>query len=80
MNRLIMCLFLLSACNPEDCKTAGNRAKERAALVRMQNPKCIYESGKYSGVAFCIDGRQLIICSEDDGCLYVNLDAEAESQ
>ena len=69
--------FLLLACS---CKSPEDTAREKAKSFGLTNVHCVTEQGDSSNLAFCSSGRQLIICTEDDGCLYVNLDPEVQSE
>lgn len=68
---LWMILFISS------CEDSKDAVLAKAKKIGMTNPTCVQEEGKFVDLAFCADGRQLIICTEDDGCLVVNLDLES---
>lgn len=63
----------------------GQRSEDRARRLiptRDSAVKCVSEStvGRSADrveVSFCTDGKTLAICTNDDGCITVNLPAEA---
>lgn len=39
--------------------------------------RCVNEGGEGVSVSFCTNGKTLAICTSDDGCITVNVTAEA---
>ncbi len=78
MKHLIILVALAAvACSKND--TAG---KAKRLLPSGPNQHCVTESGGgYKDdtvkVSFCTDGKTLAICTDDDGCITVNLPTEA---
>lgn len=68
----LIVIVLLAGCT----MSPKERAKSKATELGMKNAQCINVDTGDGGtdVAFCTEGRQLIICG--DSCLYVNLDPE----
>jgi hypothetical protein len=55
------------------CACGDSREQARRAMVDPANSTCLRESGKYSDLTFCLDGRELLICNSD-WCMHVPLD------
>lgn len=61
------------------CKPTKEREDMRAAWDKA-NGGCITHTAKRGEVQFCVADRTLSICSDNGGCLYVQLDQQAEEQ
>lgn len=59
------------------CDDTKDQAQATFKRETGRTGRCVKEEGSNSSVAFCTDGRVLSICTDDEGCLTVNITLEA---
>lgn len=70
-NLIILCLALTG------CPETKEKAQRLVPVADgAPKPKCVTEAGRDSEVSFCTDGKTLASCTDDGGCITVNLPAE----
>lgn len=73
MYKYLIAVVVLSGCIDDSMDKARKAAKDKNIVLQH----CNHVIGSGVDLSICTDGRRLVICSTDDGCLYVNLDPEA---
>jgi hypothetical protein len=73
-----MIKFLIVAMMMCSCvDNSMDKARKAAAQKNIILQHCNHVTGDGVDLSICTDGRRLVICSTDDGCMYVNLDPES---